>query len=116
MMPDSNIFAPPDSVTNPGRRPTETAIRKRSVSLGGHRTSVSLEQAFWEELSRIARSRNQSTNALVAEIDRHRGTLAGEGAANLSSAVRLFVLGELRRAAGFDTSASPVAPQEEMPQ
>jgi predicted DNA-binding ribbon-helix-helix protein len=114
-MPDSNIFAPGENA-NAGRRPTETAIRKRSVSLGGHRTSVSLEQAFWEELSRIARSRNQSTNALVAEIDRHRGTLAGEGAANLSSAVRLFVLGELRRAAGFDNSPSIPATADERPQ
>lgn len=86
---------------------SETAIRKRSVSLGGHRTSVSLEQAFWDELSRLARSRGQSTNALVAEIDRRRAAGGREEAGNLSSAVRLFVLAELQRAAGvYPTSAN----------
>jgi len=101
-MPDTfnTAATPTPNLGNSGRHPPSMAIRKRSVSLGGHRTSVSLEQDFWEELSRIARSRSQSTNTLVAEIDRQRGTSTGEGAANLSSAVRLFVLAELRRAAG----------------
>jgi predicted DNA-binding ribbon-helix-helix protein len=87
-------YSPPTRPTHP-----DTAIRKRSVSLGGHRTSVSLEQAFWDELSRIARSRGVSTNSLVAEIDRQRAA-GGQPAGNLSSAVRLFVLAELQRSAG----------------
>ena len=60
-------------------------MRKRSVTIDGHRTSVSLEDAFWAELSAIAEQRGLSLNALVAEIDhgaRRRG--------NLSSALRLF--------------------------
>jgi predicted DNA-binding ribbon-helix-helix protein len=78
---------------------SEIAVSKRSVFLHGHRTSVSLEQAFWDELNRLARDRGQSTNALVAEIDRHRAAGGREEAGNLSSAVRLFVLAELQRAA-----------------
>ncbi|MGE5537121.1 MAG: ribbon-helix-helix domain-containing protein [Gemmatimonas sp.] len=64
-------------------------IRKRSVRLAGHRTSVSVEEPFWTELAAIARSRGLSLDRLVAEIDRDR-------AGNLSSAIRLFVLAELK--------------------
>ena len=60
-------------------------MRKRSVTIDGHRTSVSLEDAFWAELSAIADQRGLSLNALVAEIDH------GRSPGNLSSA-RLFVL------------------------
>ena len=70
-------------------------MRKRSVTIDGHRTSVSLEDAFWAELTGIAQRRGQSLAALVAEIDRGRV----EGAAapgNLSSALRLYVLDDLR--------------------
>ena len=66
-------------------------VRKRSVRIAGHRTSVSLEDAFWEELADIALQRGQSVNALIAAIDRERG-------GNLSSAIRVFVLDALRRA------------------
>jgi predicted DNA-binding ribbon-helix-helix protein len=58
---------------------------KRSVTLAGHRTSLSLEVIFWEQLVHIAESRSQSVNSLVAEIDETR-----QG--NLSSAVRVFIL------------------------
>ena len=61
--------------------------RKRSLTLQGHRTSVSLEDAFWEELQAIAVARGISVNALVAEIDAERGVSAG-----LASAIRVFVL------------------------
>ena len=64
-------------------------MRKRSVTIDGHRTSVSLEDAFWTELADIARKRGQSLSALVAEIDRGRS-------GNLSSALRLHVLEDLR--------------------
>ncbi len=65
-------------------------MQKRSINIDGHSTSVALEPAFWEELSIIARRRELSLNALIAEIDRTRGT------ANLASALRLHVLETLR--------------------
>jgi predicted DNA-binding ribbon-helix-helix protein len=68
-----------------------SAVVKRSVAIRGHRTSVSLEQPFFEELERIARTRGRSMAALIAEIDENRA----EGT-NLSSAIRLFVLADLR--------------------
>jgi predicted DNA-binding ribbon-helix-helix protein len=67
----------------------DTQIRKRSVMIAGHATSVSLEAAFWEALKDIARARGRSVNAMIADIDRDRDP-AGSG--NLSSAVRVFVL------------------------
>ncbi len=71
-------------------------MHKRSVTIEGHRTSVSLEDAFWTELSAIAQRRGLSLNALVAEVD--HGRAQGEkGPGNLSSALRLHVLDDLRR-------------------
>lgn len=67
--------------------------RKRSLTLQGHRTSVSLEDAFWADLQAIAAARGQSINTLVAEIDAARGVSAG-----LASAIRVFVLDEAKRA------------------
>lgn len=67
-----------------------TGIKKRSVIIAGHRTSVSLEEPFWVELTAIAESRGQSINTLIGEVDSSR-----EG--NLSSALRLLVLDDLRR-------------------
>ncbi len=61
-------------------------IVKRSLSIAGHRTSVSLEEIFWSELRVIAGRRGRSVASLVAEID------AARGEANLSSALRVFVL------------------------
>ena len=71
-------------------------MRKRSVTIDGHRTSVSLEDAFWTELSAIATRRGLSLNALVAEIDHGRGDGSGGSAGNLSSALRLHVLDDLK--------------------
>jgi predicted DNA-binding ribbon-helix-helix protein len=70
-------------------------MRKRSVTIDGHHTSVSLEDAFWAELSQLAEGRGLSLNALVAEIDRAR-VEAGAPPGNLSSALRLHVLAALR--------------------
>ena len=67
-------------------------VVKRSVSIAGHRTSVSLEAPFWDELGRIARGRGLSVQGLVAEIDARRGE------SNLSSALRVHVLAALREA------------------
>jgi predicted DNA-binding ribbon-helix-helix protein len=69
-------------------------MRKRSVTIDGHRTSISLEDAFWAELVDLARTRGLSLNALVAEIDHAR---VGDGSTNLSSALRLHVLEALKR-------------------
>jgi predicted DNA-binding ribbon-helix-helix protein len=69
--------------------PTEddrARVVKRSLVVAGHRTSVSLEDAFWRRLQAIAASRRVSVNSLAAEVDVARGK------ANLSSALRVFVL------------------------
>jgi predicted DNA-binding ribbon-helix-helix protein len=66
--------------------PARTRIVKHSIAIAGHRTSVSLEEAFWQALKQVAAARGISLAALVAEID------AGRADANLSSAIRVFVL------------------------
>lgn len=68
-------------------------MRKRSVSLGGHQTSISLEDSFWSALREIAGGRGVSVRALVAEVD------AGRGAVSLSSALRQHALAVYRAAA-----------------
>jgi predicted DNA-binding ribbon-helix-helix protein len=68
-------------------------IRKRSVLIAGHATSVSLESEFWEALREIAGARGLSLNALISEID---STRSGR---NLSSALRVHVLRTLKPAA-----------------
>lgn len=70
-----------------------TAVGKRSLTVAGHRTSISLEDAFWTGLRDIAAARASTVAGLVAEIDRRRGP------ANLSSAIRVFVLDHFRAAA-----------------
>ncbi len=78
--------------------PTDAAsarVVKRSLVIAGHRTSISLEDAFWRRLRRIALERGLSLNQLAAMVDASRGD------ANLSSAVRVFVL-EAERAARPD--------------
>ncbi len=62
-------------------------MRKRSVSIRGHRTSFSLEQPFLDELAAIAGARGMTVSALVAEVDAERPRET-----NLSSALRLRVL------------------------
>jgi predicted DNA-binding ribbon-helix-helix protein len=72
-------------------------VVKRSLVIAGHRTSVSLEDAFWRRLRAIAAERGLSLNRLAATID------ASRGVANLSSAIRVFVLEAQGRAdEGFD--------------
>jgi len=73
------------------------AVRKRSVTIAGHRTSVSLEQAFWDALRRVADARGLSVAAMIGEIDAANGRLPGpERAANLSSALRVYILEQAR--------------------
>ena len=73
-------------------------IRKRSVEIAGHKTSVSLEQEFWNAIKVIAAAEDVSLSALVERIDAARANNAGAG--NLSSALRLHVLDYLRARAG----------------
>ena len=70
---------------------------KRSLTLRGHRTSVSLEDAFWEEFRRLAASDGRAVNALAAEIDAARGVET-----NLASAIRVWVLERLREGTAVD--------------
>jgi predicted DNA-binding ribbon-helix-helix protein len=70
-----------------------SALRKHSVTIAGHRTSLSLEDAFWRRLQAIAAGRGIAVGALIEQIDRARAE-RGEPAGNLSSAVRVFVLEE----------------------
>jgi len=67
-------------------------MRKRSFTIGGHQTSIALEDAFWSELAALAEARRLSLSALVAEIDNARGE-----SGNLASALRLHVLETLKR-------------------
>ena len=67
-----------------------SVVAKRSVLIAGHSTSISLEEAFWDALKAIATERKLSLTALITEID---GGRTGE---NLSSAIRVFVLGRYR--------------------
>lgn len=61
---------------------------KHSVTISGHRTSISLEDEFWDALQHIAWLDNLSTNALLSLIDKERSS-------NLSSAIRVFVIRRL---------------------
>ncbi len=70
----------------------KSMIAKRSIVIDGHKTSVSLEDVFWSTLKDIAQERGETLSQLVAAIDRHRQH------GNLSSAIRLFVLGRDRPA------------------
>jgi len=65
-------------------------IKKHSVVLFGHATSFSLEEEFWNELKYIAKQKNISVSALLKQLDSSRQT-------NLSSAIRIFVLQELKK-------------------
>ncbi|MBI6628742.1 ribbon-helix-helix domain-containing protein [Pontibaca salina] len=65
--------------------------RKHSLTLRGHRTSVSLEDEFWTAFREIAAREGRAINDLAAEIDAERGTDCG-----LASAIRLFVLRRLQ--------------------
>lgn len=65
---------------------TRSAIAKHTLLIAGHSTSISLEAAFWQRLRHVAAVRGIGVAALVANVD------AGRGDANLSSAIRVFLL------------------------
>lgn len=66
-----------------------TEVRKRSVMIAGHPTSVTLEEPFWEALKELALVEGVSVNALIERVDASR-------TGNLSSALRVFVLAAFR--------------------
>ena len=68
----------------------KSSVVKRSIAIDGHKTSVSLEGAFWSGLKEIAQAHHATLSNMVAEIDRTRQQ------GNLSSAIRLFVLDRVR--------------------
>ena len=72
-------------------------MQKRSLTIRGHRTSISLEEPFWIALNDIARARQQSVASLVQMIDKER--IGG-----LSSAIRVFILAELRHQVAASTT------------
>jgi predicted DNA-binding ribbon-helix-helix protein len=79
------------SSTDPkGRHDPLSLVLKRSITLVGHKTSVSLEDQFWNGLHEIAASEGVTTSALIERIDTKRTVH------NLSSAIRLFVLDHFR--------------------
>jgi predicted DNA-binding ribbon-helix-helix protein len=76
--------------TFPGGVIMKSQVIKRSVVIEGHKTSVSLEDPFWNDLKEIASVQRTTTSKLIAEIDKARQHN------NLSSAIRLFVLDQVR--------------------
>ena len=82
----------------------KSPVVKRSVVIGGHKTSVSLEEAFWNGMKEISGLRNMTLSELVGEIDGKRQQ------GNLSSAIRLFVLDHFRSQACGEPAASETRP------
>ena len=80
-----------------------TRIAKHSLVIAGHRTSISLEDAFWKGLKVIAAEDQRSLASLVAQIDATRGE------ANLSSAIRVFVLERLCAKSRTTAEKAPAA-------
>ncbi len=72
-------------------------MQKRSLTIHGHRTSISLEEPFWVALNDIAKARQQSVASLVKIIDKER-------VGGLSSAIRMFILAELRHQLAASTT------------
>jgi predicted DNA-binding ribbon-helix-helix protein len=81
----------------------KSTIVKRSIVVGGHKTSISLEEAFWNCMREISAERSATLSKLVGEIDSSR-----QQGSNLSSAIRLFVLDHFKtRAVGPLPGARP---------
>ena len=77
----------------------KSPVVKRSIVVAGHKTSVSLEEAFWTSMKEISASRSMTLSDLVSEIDK------GRKQGNLSSAIRLYVLDYFRARAGAAPNA-----------
>ena len=83
----------------------KSSVSKRSIVIEGHKTSVSLENQFWDSLKEIAGERGMTLAAMIGAID------GGRKHANLSSAVRLFVLGVYRDQASLKRVDAPILPE-----
>jgi predicted DNA-binding ribbon-helix-helix protein len=79
-----------------------SSVSKRSIVISGHKTSVSLEDAFWNSVREIATERGMTLGELVGAIDANRNH------PNLSSAIRLFVLGVYRDQASLKRVDAPI--------
>jgi predicted DNA-binding ribbon-helix-helix protein len=86
----------------------KSPVVKRSIVIAGHKTSVSLEDAFWASLKTIAGGRDITLSDLVASID------TGRHAGNLSSAIRLFVLDHYRAQPANANGAADEAPARQV--
>src|SRR6185312_15020625 len=90
-----------------GRPPMKSPVVKRSIVIAGHKTSVSLEDAFWKGLKEIAGDRDITLSDLVATIDTDRRH------GNLSSAIRLFVLDHYRgQTSTVETKSEPATARD----
>jgi predicted DNA-binding ribbon-helix-helix protein len=81
----------------------KSPVVKRSIVIAGHKTSVSLEDAFWRGLKDIATSRRMTLSDLVGSIDSERKH------GNLSSAIRLYVLNHYQARPGYEGQGRPPA-------
>ena len=79
----------------------KSSVIKRSIDIGGHKTSVSLEDEFWDGLRTIAELQNTTVSALTKRIDNERHNR------NLSSAIRVFVFKHYQGQAGGHASEAP---------
>ncbi|WP_417428526.1 ribbon-helix-helix domain-containing protein [Kiloniella sp.] len=80
-------------------------IKKRSVTISGHRTSFSLEEGFWQEIKLLAKREGLSLNQFVEKVDEARTS-------NLSSALRILVLNHLKKRledSNKDTASEPIS-------
>ena len=88
----------------------KSPVVKRSIVVAGHKTSVSLEEAFWNGMKEISSERDLTLSELVGQIDGHRQQ------GNLSSAIRLFVLDYFRkRAVGLPKSGEHTGSASALP-
>ncbi|MGI9478970.1 MAG: ribbon-helix-helix domain-containing protein [Hyphomicrobiaceae bacterium] len=92
LQPDTGPDEEPDKV---GDGLKASRPLKRSFSIAGHRTSISLEAAFWDAFRELCRADGVSMAAMLARIDRERGSEAG-----LSGAVRVWILQRYREGSG----------------
>ena len=82
----------------------KSVIIKRSIVLNGHKTSVSLENEFWEGLRQIADAQKSKVSAMVQKIDRERTNR------NLSSAIRIYVFNHFRERLANERASAGTTP------
>src|SRR5215813_8275095 len=102
--PVTPSIAPVSDSRDPGHRAINSPVIKRSIIRDGHKSSVSLEDQFWDALREIADRENVTVSALVGTIDH------GPNRRNLSSAIRVFVLDHFRRSGEQKISIAPSNP------